>query len=113
MLPKKYRLTSDYDFRRLKARGRRYPSPLFTLILAPSREKQVPRFGFVVSAKLDKSARVRNRLKRVLREIIRRKLPRLKGGFDAAFYPRSGMLKRTYEDVAVEVDRLLPKTPLV
>jgi ribonuclease P protein component len=56
---------------------------------------------------------VRNRLKRLLREVVRARLGRLKGGFAAAFYLRAGMLKRTYEDVAAEVDRLLPKTPLI
>lgn len=113
MLPRKYRLHSDYDFRRLRVRGQKYFSPLFTLIIAPVRDRQALRLGFVVSARLDKRATVRNRLKRVLREVIRRKLSQLKRGFDAAFYIRSGMLKRTYEDVAAEVDRLLPKTPLV
>lgn len=113
MLAKKQRLTEAYDFRRLQSRGQKFFSPLFTLIVAPVKDPLSLRFGFVASSKLDKRSSVRNRLKRVLREIIRRKLPRFKKGFDAVFYLRSGMFKKSHEELTVEVDRLLSKTPLV
>lgn len=113
MLPKKYRLLSDYDFRRLRSKGRRFNSSFFALVVAKAKDASSLRFGFVVSTKLDKRATVRNRLKRILREVIRERLPRFKNGFDVAFYIRSGMVRKTYAQVAAEVDYLLSKTPLI
>ncbi|MGA2911781.1 MAG: ribonuclease P protein component [Candidatus Levyibacteriota bacterium] len=47
---------------------KKYFSPLFTIRIAENKDNQV-RFGFVVSKRVDKKAVVRNRTKRVLRDV--------------------------------------------
>ncbi len=111
MLPKKYRLLADYDFRRLRRLGLPYRSLLFTLVVASAKPGQL-RIGFVISNKVDKRATARNRVKRLLREAVQQKLPVLKTGFDAAFYIRPSCLTKSYAEVCTEVNQVLSKTPL-
>lgn len=73
MLEKKHRLAKTKDVKETFARGRGFFSPLFSLRFV-ARPAGVSRFTFVVSTKVGKNATVRNRLKRILRELVRRRL---------------------------------------
>ncbi len=109
MLPKENRLTDDYDFRRVKRLGRSYHCPIFKLTVAPQKIAAPPRFGFVISTKIDKRATVRNRIKRLLREAVRAKLSRIPEGFDLVFVVRPKIVGQSYEEVRAEVDQVLSK----
>lgn len=103
MLPKKYRLTSDYDFRKIRRKGRSIRTPLFNLNYLVVKSNTPTRFGFVVSAKIDKRATKRNRVKRVSSEAVRDLLPQVKSGFDVVFWMKRGSLeadsKKIYRDI--------------
>ncbi len=58
------------DFRRIFAKGRRFPSRHLTVIVASAGEPSVTRVAFVVSKKLGKAVR-RNKVRRRLREAAR------------------------------------------
>ncbi len=95
MLPKERRLVSDYDFRKVRQKGRKIRSSLFDLYYLPTKRKNPSRFGFVVSTRLDKRAVRRNRVKRTFREQIRAILPQVKEGFDLVFWVRKKALETT------------------
>lgn len=65
MLKRKNRLSKIYK----NTKGQRFNSPFFNLIVADSGEN-IPRFGFIVSKKVSKSAVLRNKTKRVLAKAI-------------------------------------------
>lgn len=68
--PQAARLLRTRDFERVYRQGRRRRSPHFVLIAAPNQLERT-RFGLSVQARLG-GAPVRNRIKRRLREILRR-----------------------------------------
>ena len=78
MLKKTNRLAKANDIAAAFSRGRSFFNPFFTLkfLSAPS----IKRFTIVVSTKVFKSAVKRNRLKRVIREYIRKNLALFKNG---------------------------------
>lgn len=116
MLPKANRLTSDYDFRRVRRQGRKIKTSLFDLYYLPRggpSSLAVSRFGFVVSLKLDKRATRRNRLRRIFREEVRSLLPKIKKGFDCAFWVRKRSLEVEPEEVRRAVREALKKAGLL
>jgi len=78
MLAKKHRLAKTKDVLRTFSRGRGFFYPLFTIKFAPS--SKLPRFTVVVSTKVSKKAVVRNRIKRVIREMVRLRISSFKSG---------------------------------
>lgn len=68
-------------------------APLFILRFTKN-TLSYPRFAFVISKKIDKRAVVRNRLKRVLREIAYQKMLEKPAGIDLLF-----IVKKNFADV--------------
>lgn len=109
MLPKEHRLTDDYDFRRVKRLGKSYHCPLFKLSIASQKVSAAPRFGFVISKKIDKRATVRNRIKRLLRQAVRERLEKIPNGFDIVFVVRPNIVGKSYEEINIEFNKVLSK----
>lgn len=87
MLPREKRLTSDYEFRRVRRDGSRYGNSFFGLFVL--NVKQGPaRFGFVVGTRVSPLAVQRNRIKRILRAEVSRLLPQIRPGVWGAFWVR-------------------------
>jgi ribonuclease P protein component len=66
------------------------------------------RFGFSISKKTGKAV-VRNRLKRILKEICRIKKDWFKEGFDYIIIPRKNAQKKIYRELEEEIFRLTKK----
>lgn len=113
MLPKKNRLTSDYDFRMVRRRGKKVRTSLFDLYYLEIKGGALSRFGFVVSTKLDKRAVRRNRVKRIFREGIKPILPKIKDGFDFVFWARRKSLEAESEQVRMAIRTALKKARLL
>lgn len=113
-LPKQHRLPTKYYFKRVKSLGTSFSTPYFFLNIAPSKDSSFTRFGFIISTKIDKRATVRNRIRRLLSEIIRLEiLPKLEGSaYDVVFVARPAIIGKDYEEIAYWVNKILPKTPL-
>ena len=79
MLPKLHRLPSR-DIPIVMRSGVRYQSAHLTCIVLSAAPQTNSRFAIVVSAKVDKRATVRNRIKRMMSEYIRRNLSDIKTG---------------------------------
>lgn len=92
MLPRKYRLTDDYDYRRVRRLGKTYQTPYFIISFAPSKDPKSSRFGFIVSKKIDKRAVIRNRVTRLMREMVSSLITKVPLGFDFVFIAKARML---------------------
>jgi ribonuclease P protein component len=77
MFPKKYRLAKAKDVKAAFLQGRTFFSPLLTIKF---RKADSRRFTVVVSTKVSKKAVVRNRLKRISRELLRKNFNHLSSG---------------------------------
>ncbi|MBI5410491.1 MAG: ribonuclease P protein component [Nitrospirae bacterium] len=85
-------LRNSADIERVKQLGHRLQTPLFNLVSCPSRSlpDQQPghtRIGIVVGKRLGKAV-VRNRAKRIFRELARHVRHHLIGGQDVLIFPR-------------------------
>src|SRR3989344_8314656 len=88
MLKKVYRLTLSRDFKRVFKTGRSFEIDLLKIKMVKN-NKNVSRFGFIVSTKIASKAHDRNLVKRRLRSAVRFLLPNIQSGFDVAIWPKA------------------------
>ncbi len=98
--------TSDFD-RIYRGPSRRQRSERFLVLAQPNRRGET-RWGFSVKTRLG-SAVVRNRMRRRLREILRR--AGLPGGWDIVVQPRTARVANDdFEELRRELTALLERT---
>jgi len=106
-LGRNHRLRSPREFTLVKAAGR----PLrgrHCLLLVLVQPGEPTRVGFIASKKGVGGAVQRNRARRRLREIVRRRWPRIPhAGYWLAFIASRGTLTASHQELASEVERLL------
>jgi len=105
VLAKRDRLTKQADFRQVHAQGRSWANRLLVLVKLPNALSH-SRFGFSVSRRVG-SAVVRNRTKRLLREVIRIQRETISPGWDIILIARQGIVKADFETVRSAVIHLL------
>jgi ribonuclease P protein component len=112
MLPKENRLRKKKDFEKVFQGGRRAGEKNLSL---RARENSLPesRFGFVVPRKHFRKAVLRNKLKRRLRECVRKELYRIKNGYDVVVLGRPGLENLSFVEIKEEIERLLSRTKLL
>lgn len=109
------RLRSPRDFQRVRAQGRRISGALLILGYAARTESDqtgVTRFGLSVSRRVG-GAVARNRVKRRLREVMRRKLARIVPGYDLVITARQGAADARMETLEQDVRVLLLRARLL
>lgn len=113
MLKKQNRLSTTYEFEKVKRLGRYYKARLFHIYFLPLKDPNAPtRVGIVVSNNFHKSAVVRNRIKRLFREAIRQKFDRIRNGLWIVIYPKFISIDKTYEEISFDFDQFLQKLPI-
>ena len=124
MLPREHRLTRERDFAILFDEGRFIAGNLVNAkVWRVDPEKHPNRgyksddlkIGFVVSAKISKSAVQRNRVKRQMREVVRLLLKEggLKSGYHIAILAKESMLGQGYEPIQKSVRAVLQKAGIL
>ena len=108
MLSKINRLKSDRDFRNVFRNGRTLENQFFRIKFLKN-QKNVSRFGFIISVKVLKKANERNTLKRRLRAISRSLLKDLKPGFDIVIWPKASSAALNHNDLMGSMTDLLIK----
>lgn len=106
--PKSRRLLRRADFQRVYREGRRFHGSLFTLHLLTPSPADGPRVGLTVSRKVG-GAVVRNRIKRLLRESVRRAWQLFPPSCDCVFHAKPASRDATFSQVQSEVERVLRK----
>ena len=108
---RRLRLRCSADFHQLWRRGQRWHHPLVLLIVGPN-DLEHSRFGFTVSRQYGKAAD-RNRMKRILREVVRSRLEQIESGCDCLFVARSLTNGATFSELNVAVSQLLKRSGLL
>jgi len=97
VIRRKWRLRHRDDFQRLRNDGVPHRHRSLLLSISPNQFGH-NRYGFIVSKQLG-NAVVRNRIRRQLRDIVRRRHPALKTGFDMVFIARSGIAEQPFAQI--------------
>jgi len=112
MLPKPNRLSSTYEFNKTRRLGKKLSAPLFDIFYLDIHNYDgASRIGVVVTNKYSKIGPVRNRVKRVFREVLRHAVEKIKPGYWIVVHPKKSAEKKGYEEVSAEINKVLPKTP--
>ena len=100
------RLRKHADYQRAYAAAKKRRSASMTWFLAPQTEDLAPRVGLTVGKVLGKS-HDRNRIKRRLREVLRRHIDRLPPGCDLILHPQRSVLTMEFTKLDAEILRIL------
>jgi ribonuclease P protein component len=101
------RLQKHADYQCVYANAKKRQSPSMTWFLAPQSGKaDGPRVGLTAGKVLGMSHE-RNRIKRRMREILRRHVDMLPQGFDLVLHPRRSVLTIEFTKLDAEVLRIL------
>lgn len=112
MLPKNNRLTSRFDYAKLKKTGRKYQSLSFALLYQENNHLPC-RFGVIVSTRISRKATQRNKIKRQLREVLFKLIPRLLPGFDFLFLTKTNIVGKSVPEIEKEVFDLFNRLKLL
>lgn len=110
MLVFRNRLKKQKDFEGVFKNGRGFKQDLLYLKVKKNSLKST-RFGFIVSKKFSKKAVDRNKIKRILREIVRENIPIIKTGFDVVIVVNPGA-EKNFEKLGLMIDKLFKKAGL-
>ena len=100
------RLRKHADFQRVYAEGRKRRSASMSWFLAAQSVAAGPRVGLTVGKVLGK-AHERNRIKRRLRDVLRRHVGQLPAGCDLILHPHRTVLTLEYTKLDAEIVRIL------
>lgn len=103
--PKKLRLRSRYDFKRMASRCKRYTGAYFIIDVRKT-NSTVTRLGITVTRRFGDSHR-RNRFKRVIREGFRLSYTHLQKGLDINIRPLKDCFDLTTQQVQHELAKFL------
>lgn len=103
--PKSARILRSADYRKVYDTGWRYTCPLFTAFCLAAGTGAGPRFGFTLPRAIGK-ATVRNRIKRRMREILRRMQPEFPMDIWIVVNPRKAAYDAPAEKIRHDLERL-------
>lgn len=106
-MPALYTIKKNPEYRKVYSKGRSVANRTLVLYFLP-REGQGKRFGFSVSKKVGKAV-IRNRVKRVLKEVCRLNLHWFPDGFDYILIPRKDFMGKNFHQVKEELFKLAGK----
>ncbi|MDN5276235.1 MAG: ribonuclease protein component [Clostridiales bacterium] len=109
-MKKIYRLRKRRDFNYTYKKGKSVANQYLVLVYRRS-GLPVTRAGFSVSKKFGKSVK-RNRIRRQLKEIYRKRIPYVKEGFDLIFVVRKNARDVEFSKLEEAVDNLLKRAEL-
>ena len=107
-LPKAARILRRNDFRKVYDNGSRHSCAYFAAFCLAEEVDAGPRIGFTVSRAMGKAV-ARNRMKRRMREAVRRHLDELPARWSIVFNPRKPLLSAPFAAVEQEVRKLFSR----
>lgn len=108
MLKKINRIGQKKEFLEVKNKGKMFNSPLFGAIFLIGETEEV-KFGFVISKKISKRAVDRNKIKRRMSEVLRKRLSDFKPGTRIIFLAKKNLLGIKTGEIEGEIDKLISK----
>ncbi|UUZ91306.1 ribonuclease P protein component [Paenibacillus sp. P25] len=111
-MEKKNRLTKREYFDKVYRRGKSAANHQFVLYYMVQPQQQSFRLGVSVSKKLG-NAVVRNRIRRMLKEIVRLNASRIPGGYDLILIARKPAAEMAYHEMEKSVLHVLKRASLL
>jgi ribonuclease P protein component len=111
-LPKNKRLRGAADFARMRAEAQMYHGTLISVGVARDPETTTFRAGFITSRKIGNAVR-RNRVRRRLREIVRKNQPRLCGKIWIVIIAKTAAAGATFQALEDEWLRLAKRASIL
>ena len=105
--PREAKLVQKSEFDLVYRAGKRRSSSHFTIFVRASGQP-ISRFGFSIKKALG-GAVVRNRIRRRLREMVRRHRQEIPAGWDIVIHPKNKVATAEFAALAEELVRLLKK----
>lgn len=112
MLSRLYRLTKQGDFKHLYSTGKSVNGRRLRLKVVANGLPHT-RIGVVVANSVSKRATARNQIKRWIREVVRKELPRLRSGMDLVISANVSAASASYQDIQGEIAWLLQRAKLM
>ena len=119
MLARNNRIRTRFEFDKVRKFGRQYKSRFFYMCAVRVQEfngvwdiGEETRVGFIVSNKFDKSAVVRNKVKRRFRECLRANFAQVSRGWWIVFHPRKLSLEAEYAEICADIAKVLQELPV-
>ena len=112
MLAKENRLKRKKDFEKLFKEGKSFREK-FLVLKINKNNLNSNRFGFIVSKKVSKKAPVRNKIKRRLREIVRKEIDNYQKGFDVAIIALPGTVLKDFKEIDQALTSALKKIKIL
>ncbi len=112
MLPKENRLKRNKDFEQVFKKGRGLRKD-FLFLKVLEKEDGESKFGFVVSQKISKKAVLRNKVKRKLREIVRKRIKKIKKGVDGVLVALPGIEEKSFRELEGAIVELFEKAGII
>ncbi|UQZ84491.1 Ribonuclease P protein component [Paenibacillus konkukensis] len=109
---KKNRLTKREYFDKVYRGGKSMANHQFVLYYYPRPQQESFRLGISVSKKLG-NAVVRNRIRRVVKEIVRLNRPKFAGGYDFILIARKPVVGLTYQEVEKSILHVFKRASLL
>jgi ribonuclease P protein component len=109
--PKSVRLRRRREFLALQRHGKRRHTPSFVILQAPAATPG-SRLGITVSSRVG-NAVVRNRVKRLVREVFRVRRQALQGAFDIVVIAKPDAATISHAQAATELEHALGVAPRV
>ena len=112
MLPLKHRLKKREDIKNVFRNGRSFKENFLLLKMAANRLVD-SRFAFVVSSSVSKKAVFRNRVRRVMAEIIRLNLAQIEKGFDIVLVVSPGIKQKNSQEISAALTNILLRVKII
>ncbi len=112
MLAKKNCLKNKKDFDRVFKKGKGFKEDFLFLKYVPNQLTN-SRLGIMVSQKISKKAVTRNKIKRRIRAVVSRKLPKIKKGMDFILVAVPGLEKKDFWEIETVINNLFNKSKLI
>ncbi len=113
MLSQKHRLSKSADVKKTTAKGRGFFNSLFVIkSTPPEKDQDLAKITVIVSTKVSKKAVERNRIKRVIREELRKHISDIKAG-NYAFLAKTNAAKVTSAELRQEIEKSLKTAKLI
>lgn len=110
-MAKLFTLKKNTDFSRVYSRGKSVADKFLVVYCYPNKENSI-KFGYSISKKIG-GAVVRNRLRRLLKEICRKQQVLLVDGVDIIIIARKPVVDREYSQVQASLMNLFRKAKLL
>ncbi|MGD9677750.1 MAG: ribonuclease P protein component [Vulcanibacillus sp.] len=113
-MQRKYRLKKRKDFKRIYIRGKSYSNRELVVYIFNNYTVEEYRIGISVSKKIG-NAVLRNRIKRLIKEVLHNKLKqiKIKKNIDLIIIARKPIIDMKYKDIERSIIDLLKKSDLL